>query len=127
VSGAYLSFFIAGLVIATLVFVLRAHSLWRQYNDVLARGHIEESDTKRNVLMYGVVSAVCLLICFEMLVFFGFIPGIDFLIVPAFMIGLTIIPWYALLLVIIWEARSGCRLYLTRKGRNASMSVIRRS
>jgi len=124
-TGDYQPFCSAGMGTATLGFILIAPRLWRQYDDVLATGRSEESDTKRSVIMYGVVSTVFLLICFELLVFFVVIPGIDFLVLPAFMVGLTILPWYVILLVGIWEARTGCRLYFDRNGRNASMFVLR--
>ena len=124
-KGSYVPFFTAGIAIGCLVFILNAHRLWRQYNDILVKGYLEESHRKRNLILYLVVSLVILLICFEMLVFLGYIPGIDLLIVPAFMIGLSIIPWCVLLLVIMWESRTGCRLYLDRKGKNASMYVVR--
>jgi small-conductance mechanosensitive channel len=125
VTGAYLSFFIFGMAIATLVFFLIATRLWRHYNDVLAKGHLEASETESNIVLYFVLSAVILPICFEILVLLGYISGIDFLVLPAVMVGLSIIPWYVLLLVIIWESRTGCRLYFDRKDENASMYVVR--
>ncbi|MDD1678398.1 MAG: DUF1673 domain-containing protein [Methanomicrobiales archaeon] len=125
VTGAYLSVFMVGMIIATLAFVVSAHRLWRQYNDVLAQGYREESGTKRTVILYLVIATVSLLVCFEILIFVGFISGIDFLILPALMIGFSIIPWYVLLLVIIWESKTGCRLYFDRKGEHVSMFVVR--
>jgi hypothetical protein len=92
---------------------------------VRERGYVEEPAMKQKVVSYLVVSVVILLICFELLVFLGYIPGIDFLIVPAFMIGLSIIPWYVLLLLILWESGTRCRLYFDRNGENTSMYAVR--
>lgn len=124
-KGNYVSFFIAGIAIASLVFILNAHRLWRRYNDVRERGYVEEPAMKQKVVSYLVVSVVILLICFEALLFLGLVPGIDFYILPAFLIGLSIIPWYVLLLLILWESGTGCRLYFDRKGKNTSMYAVR--
>jgi hypothetical protein len=125
ITREYLVFIIAGMVAATLAFFVSANRLWRKYNSVLAREYLEESGTKRNLVLYLVVSVWLLLICFEILVFLGYIPGIDFLVLPAFMVGLSVIPWYVLLLVIIWESRTGCRLYFDRTKGDVSMYVLR--
>jgi hypothetical protein len=125
--GDYLVIISIGAGFGTLLFLLSGRRLWRLYNDVRANGQVEEPDAKSTRVLYAVLSAIALLIAFELLIFFGYISGIDFLGVPAFMTGFAIVPWDVLGLVTIWEARTGGRLYLTRKGRGATMSVIRGS
>jgi len=124
-NGNYILFFIAGVAFGSLVFTLYAHRLWRRYDEVLERGYLEEPAMYQKLVSYLVIFMVILLISFELLVFLGYIPGIDFCILPVFLIGFSVIPWFVLILVIIWESRTGCRLYFDRKGENASMYVVR--
>ena len=112
----YVSFFIAGIVIASMAFILSAKRLWRLYDAVRESGYVEEPARKQKVVLYIGVSVVILLICFEFLVFFGLVPGMDFLVLPAFLIGFSIIPWFAFWLIVVWESKSGCRLFLNEKG-----------
>lgn len=126
-DGNYILFFIVGVATGSLVFILYAHRLWRRYDEVFERGYLEETAMNQKVVPSLVVSTVILLISFELLVFLGYIPGIDFFILPAFLIGFSIIPWFVLILVIIWESRTGNRLYLDRKGQKVSMYVFQRN
>ncbi|MDD1716454.1 MAG: DUF1673 domain-containing protein [Methanolinea sp.] len=118
-EGNYVLMVIAGIAIASLVFLMGAKRLWRQYDEILAGNRLEESETKRNLILYLVVSAVILLVGFEMLVFLGSISGIDFLVLPAFMVGFSVIPWFTFWLVVAWESMNGCRLYRDGKGLSA--------
>lgn len=115
-QGNYVPFFIAGIFIASLVFLLNVRRLWRLYDNVLERGCTEEPAPRQHMVAYLVVSAVILMICFELLVFLEFIPGMDFLVLPAFLSGFSIIPWFAFWLIVVWESGSGCRLFLNEKG-----------
>ncbi len=122
--GEYLPFLIAGLVTALLVFGLRAGMLWKQYENIRTKGTVEETVLEKKVVPALIIAFITGAIVIGILALFGFIPGLDFLMVPAFAIGSSILPWLMLMLVVLWEGRTGCRLYLDRPGLNVTTCAV---
>lgn len=110
-GGQYLPFLLTGILAALLVFLLNARRMWRQYDTALAEGACNGTGTWGGAALYIMISVVIFLIGFEILVFAGIVRGIDFLVLPAIMVGFSVLPLFVLGLVLIWESETGARLY----------------
>jgi len=112
--GNYALWIAAGTVTALLAFALRAGGLWRQYEEIRTSGTTGAGTGGKFIGPGLILLFIGGTFTLAILALLGVIPGLDVLAVPAFCTGFAVLPWPALLLVLFWEHRTGCRLYLDK-------------
>ncbi|MFA5347980.1 MAG: DUF1673 family protein [Methanoregula sp.] len=105
----------SGIVAGLVIFAGSARRIWRSFDQTLGN----EQDTKTGLEGYailffvvGIILAGVVLLC---MAFWTIIPYSGALALPAFATGLAFIPWYVLVLIVVWEWKTGCILVFDKQ------------
>jgi hypothetical protein len=98
-------------------FAFFGRKLWHRFNQ-LAEGEVTNSGSEDKVILAFVIGSVLLSSVLLVMGLLSIIPFEAALALPSFAMGFALIPWYVLVLILIWERRTGCILLFDKKTRS---------
>ena len=104
-----------GIITGLGIFFLAVRRLWNSFNSALTRGTAKKTAMEGYAILFMVVGFILADFALVVLASVSVIPFSLALTLPATAMGFAFIPWYVLILIILWERRTGYILIFDKK------------
>ena len=102
---------LAGLVISAFF----ARRLLRSFDTAIAAEKEQTAGLEGYAILFMVIGMILAAVALIIMALFSIIPEGVAMELPAFATGVALIPWYVLVLVFLWERKTGCMLFFEKK------------
>ncbi len=100
----------SGIIAGLVIFAGSVRRIWRSFNQTLGKEQDTKTGREGYAIPFFVVGIFLAGVVLLVMAFWSIIPFSGALALPAFASGLAFIPWYVLVLILIWERKTGCIL-----------------
>jgi hypothetical protein len=104
-----------GIIAGLVIFAFSGRRLWCSFDLTLAKEKKQKTGPEGYIILFFVVSVILAAVVLLVMASLSIVPLETALELPAIAVGFAFIPWYVLILILLWERRRGCILMFDKK------------
>lgn len=104
-----------GVIAGLMLFAASGRRLWHSFDLALANEWEHKNGPEGYIILFVVVGIILAAVVLIVMASLSIIPFETALELPAVTVGFAFIPWYVLVLILLWERRMGCILIFDKK------------
>ncbi|MEN6444071.1 MAG: DUF1673 family protein [Methanoregula sp.] len=104
-----------GIIAGLVIFAFSGRRLWCSFDLTLVKEKKQKTGPEGYIILFFVVGVILAAVVLLVMASLSIVPLETALELPAIAVGFAFIPWYVLILILLWERRTGYILVFDKK------------